>query len=155
VENVDNLAHILGCGVASLPMNYLGLPLGVYFKATFIWNGVIEKMKRWLAGWKKLYLSKGGRLALIESTLSNIPTYYLSLFPIPMSVALRLERLQQDFLWSGIGDEVKFYLVNWHTICIPIKKDGLGVRNLIQFNRALLGNGYGDLLRSGRLYGDR
>jgi hypothetical protein len=49
VENVDNLAHILGCGVASLPMNYLGLPLGVNFKATFIWNGVVEKMKRWLA----------------------------------------------------------------------------------------------------------
>jgi len=78
-------------------------------------------------------------LTLIKSTLSNIPTYYLSLFPIPVSMAQRLERLQQDFLWSGIGDEVKFHLVNWHTICTPIKEGGLGVRNLIQFNRALLG----------------
>jgi hypothetical protein len=28
VENVDGLAGILGCGVASLPLKYLGLPLG-------------------------------------------------------------------------------------------------------------------------------
>jgi hypothetical protein len=134
VEDVDNLAHILGCRVASLPMTYLGLPLGSSFKATSIWNGVIEKVEHRLAGWKKLYLSKGGPLTLIKSTLSNIPTYYLSLFPIPVSMALRLERLQQDFLWMGIGDGVKFHLVNWHTICTPIKEGGLGVQNLIQFN---------------------
>jgi hypothetical protein len=37
------------------------------------------------------------------------------------------------------GDEVKFHLVNWHRICIPIKECGLGVRNVIQFNKVLLG----------------
>jgi hypothetical protein len=132
VENVENLTHILGCRVASLPITYLGLPLGASFKATSIWNGVIEKVERRLASWKKLYLSKGGQLTLIKSTLSNIPTYYLLLFPILVNVAQRLERLQWDFLWSGIGDEV--HLVNWHTICTPIKEGGLGVRNLIQFN---------------------
>jgi hypothetical protein len=36
VKNGDNLAHILGCQVASLPMTYLGLPLGASFKATSI-----------------------------------------------------------------------------------------------------------------------
>jgi hypothetical protein len=74
-------------------MKYLGLPLGASYKATSIWNDVIEKMECRLAGWKKLYLSKGGRLTLIKSTISNLPTYYLSLFPIPMGVANRLERL--------------------------------------------------------------
>jgi len=126
VENVDNLAHILGSRVASLPMTYLGLLLGASFKATSIWNGIIEKVERRLASWKKLYLSKGGRLTLIKSTLSNNTTYYLS-FPIPVSVAQRLERLQEDFLWSGIGDEVKFPLVNWPTMCTPIEEGGLGV----------------------------
>jgi hypothetical protein len=47
---VDNLAHIVGCRVESLPMTYLGLPLGVSYKATCIWNGVIEKVERQLAG---------------------------------------------------------------------------------------------------------
>jgi hypothetical protein len=126
VENVDTLAHILGFQVASMPMTYLGLLLGESFKAISIWNGVIEKVERRLANWKKLYLSKGGRLTLIKSTLSNIPKYYLS-FPIPVNVAKKLERLQRDFLWSSMGDEIKFHLVNWHTICTPIKEGGLGV----------------------------
>jgi hypothetical protein len=64
-----------------------------------------------------LYLSKGVRLTLIKSTLSNLPTYYLSLFPIPMGVANRLEKLQRDFLWGGVGDEFKFHLVNWSKVC--------------------------------------
>jgi hypothetical protein len=78
-------------------------------------------------------------LTLVKSTLSNLFMYYLSLFPIPMGVANRLERLQRDFLWGGIGDEVKFHLMNWMRICTPIKSGGIGVQSLIQFNRALLG----------------
>jgi hypothetical protein len=96
VENVDSLVHILGCRVASLPMTYLGLPLGASFKSISIWSGVLEKVECWLASWQKLYLSKGGRVTLIKSTLSSIPTYLL-LFPIPVSVAKRLERLQREF----------------------------------------------------------
>jgi hypothetical protein len=77
-------------------------------------------------------------VTLIHSILSSILTYYLSLFPIPVSVAKRLERLQQEFLWSGMGDEAKFHLVNWHRVCTPIKAGALGVRNVIKFNQALL-----------------
>ena len=62
-------------------------------------------MERRLAGWKRLYLSKGGKVTLIKSTLSSLPTYFLSLLPIPAKVAKRIEKLQRDFLWSGIGDD--------------------------------------------------
>ena len=84
VSNMEVLAGILGCKCASLPLKYLGLPLGAKFKETTIWNPIIEKMERRLAGWKRLYLSKGGKVTLIKSTLSNLPTYFLSLFPIPV-----------------------------------------------------------------------
>jgi hypothetical protein len=139
VEDVERLANLLGCRVASLPMTYLGLPLGASYKSTSIWNGVIEKMERRLAGWKQMYLSKGARLTLINSTLSNIPTFYLSLFPIPVRVANRLDKIQKDFLLGGIGDEAKFHLVNWNKICTPLHAGGLGAHNFIQFNRSLLG----------------
>jgi hypothetical protein len=120
-------------------MTYLGMPLGASFKSISIWNGFIEKVERRLAGWKKLYLSKGGRVTLIHNTLSSIPTYYLSMFPIPVSVAKKLEWLQREFLWSGMGDETKFHVVNWHRVCTPIKAGGLRVHNVINFNQALLG----------------
>ena len=87
VNNIDLFLVVLGCKQDSLPMKYLGLPLGAKFKEKTIWNPILEKMERRLAGWKRLFLSKGGRVTLIKSTLSKLPTYFLSLFPIPASVA--------------------------------------------------------------------
>ena len=86
-----------------------------------------------------MYLSKGGRVTLITSTLSNLPNYFLSLFSIPASVANQIEKLQRDFLWGGISDEQKFHLVKWATVCTPIASGGLGIRKVRTFNEALLG----------------
>ena len=69
--------------------------------------GILENFDQRLAGWKKLYLSKGGRLTLLKSTLSSLPTYYLSLFTILTSVANRIEKMQWNFLWGGMEDESK------------------------------------------------
>ena len=96
-------------------------------------------VERRLVGWKRLYPSKGGRLTLIKSTLSNLPTYLLYLFPIPADIAYRIERLQQNFLWGGLGDDSKHHLENWSKLCLPIQSGGLAIRNLRYFNEALLG----------------
>ena len=89
--NIGALANILCCRVGSLPMKYLGMPLGTLYKTASIWNPILEKMEKKLLGWKRLYLSKGGRLKLLKRTLSSLPTYYLSLFTIPVAVVDRLE----------------------------------------------------------------
>jgi hypothetical protein len=77
VDNMVGLAVIMGCGVSSLPFKYLDLPLGASYKANHIWDNVIEKIEHCLASWKMMYLSKGGRVTLIKSTLSNLPTYFV------------------------------------------------------------------------------
>ena len=81
-------------------MTYLGMPLGASHKSPSIWNPILEKIERKLEGWKKLYLSKGGRLTLLKSTLSSLPTYFLYLFTISTHVANKIEKLQRDFLWG-------------------------------------------------------
>ena len=83
VNNLDALANILHYRVGNLPMKYLGMPLGTSFKTASIWNPILEKMEKKLSRWKHLYLSKSGRLMLLKSTLSSLPTYFLSLFTIP------------------------------------------------------------------------
>uniref|UniRef100_A0A2N9ESY8 PARP catalytic domain-containing protein n=1 Tax=Fagus sylvatica TaxID=28930 RepID=A0A2N9ESY8_FAGSY len=140
------LADSLCCHIGGLPLSYLGMPLGASYKAVAVWNPILEKLERRLSGWQKLYLSKGGRLTLLKSTLSSLPTYFLSLFTIPISVVRRtkkhrrrIEKLQREFLWGGMGDEVKHHLVGWDKVCAPKEVGGLGVRSLFLTNKALLG----------------
>ena len=54
-------------------------------------------------------------------------------------MASRIDKIQRDFLWGGMGEGKKFHLVNWNQVCQPINLGGLGIRNLRVFNKALLG----------------
>lgn len=59
------------------------------------------------------YLSFGGRVTLINSVMNNIPTYHMSLFPIPAKVLEKLDRMRRNFLWEGNSKDHKFHLVKW------------------------------------------
>ena len=138
VNNLAELASIFHCRVGSLPLKYLGMPLGTSFKTAFIWNPILEKMEKKLSGWKRLYLSKGGRLTLLRSTLSSLPTYFLSLFTIPKVVAARMESIQRNFLWGSFEGSFKYPLVVWENVCVPVEFGGLGIRSMASFNQAVL-----------------
>ncbi|RVX10323.1 putative ribonuclease H protein [Vitis vinifera] len=100
---------------------------------------VIERISKRLDGWKKAHLSLGGRITLLHSCLSHIPSYFLSLFKIPASVAAKVERMQRDFLWSLVGEGKRDHLVRWDAVCKPRVKGGLGIGKIPLRNRALLG----------------
>ncbi|CBI18251.3 unnamed protein product, partial [Vitis vinifera] len=65
--------------------------------------------------------------------------YFLSLFKIPALVAAKIERLQRDFLWSGVGEGKRDYLVSWDVVCKLKAKRGLGFGKIVLRNVALLG----------------
>ena len=50
VVDVHALVEILGCRVGTLPMSYLGMPLGASRNSPSIWNPILEKFERKLAG---------------------------------------------------------------------------------------------------------
>jgi hypothetical protein len=56
-------------------------------KVKSIWDDIIEKIEHRLAGSKMVYLSKCGRVTLIKSTLSNLPTYFMSLSRFVLPIA--------------------------------------------------------------------
>ena len=139
VDNAEELATELGCGIGFLPTSYSSLPLGAKHKGVGVWDTVEDIFRNRLTSWKSLYISMGGRLTLIRSTLSCLPIYFfLSLFKMPVSVGTRLKKIQREFLWGGGSLEKKPHLVNWMTLCTKKKKGGLGLRRFSNLNKVLL-----------------
>lgn len=112
-QRVKELADSIGCKAEEWPIKYLGIPLGDNPLKLSFWEPIISKVAKKLAGWKKCFLSKGGRLTLIQSVLDSIPTYYLSLFRIPKNVANLVEKKMRDFLWEGFDGNTSSHLVSW------------------------------------------
>ena len=108
VHNLEALVGLLGCGQSSLPLKYLSLPLGAKFKDLSVWNPILERIERRLAGWKRMYLSKGGKVTLIKCSLSSLPTYFLSLLPLPGKVAKHMENYREIFCGMGLVVNLKF-----------------------------------------------
>ena len=55
------------------------------------------------------------------------------------SVAAKIERLQRDFLWSGVREGKRDHLVSWNVVCNLKAKGGLGFGKISIRNFALLG----------------
>ncbi|KAL6343054.1 hypothetical protein AAG906_017866 [Vitis piasezkii] len=99
--------------VSKWPLSCLGLPLGGNPKTIGFWDPVVERISRRLDGWKKAFLSLGGRITLIQSCLSHIPSYFLSLFKIPASITSKIEKMQWSFedmlviAFKGLGNSLR------------------------------------------------
>ncbi|CAL5388524.1 unnamed protein product [Camellia sinensis] len=137
-ELVKEFAKTLNCLNQSLPLSYLGLPLGANPRRRSTWQPVVEKFKKKLASWKRRFLSFAGKLTLVKSVLSSLPLYFLSIFKMPVGVAKTIDRIQSNFLWGGSEIKRKIYLVQWKEVCKSKAQWGLGLRSLSDVNVCLM-----------------
>ena len=97
----------LNCSQLEFPFSYLGIPVGVSSKCRSVWQLIISKFEAKLARWKQRNLSMGGRITLINSVLTALPTYLLSFFKIPKHVVQKIVSIQRNFLWGSHQDSNK------------------------------------------------
>lgn len=64
-------------------------------------DGVEERLRKRPSLWNRSYISKGGRVTFVRSTLARMPIYQMSLARMSKAVVNRLEKIQRDFLWGG------------------------------------------------------
>ena len=139
-EERDRCPRILDTPVGSLPIRYLGLPFVEGRITTREWQPVLEAMERRLGGWRARLLSRGRRLVLLKAGLSTIPTYFMSVFRLPVVISKRMEAIMRRFFWQGAetnGTRGRA-LFKWSMVYRPTTEGGLGVRNLQHTNNALL-----------------
>lgn len=84
-------------------------------------------------------LSIGGRHTLINSVLSSVPLYALSMYKVPDTIMRDLDKIRCRFLWQGTDRSRKKYaLINWSVACLSKQYGGLGILDLRNMNTALL-----------------
>lgn len=140
-------ASTLQCPLSSLPCNYLGLPLSTNKIPHSLLQPIIDKIDRRLAGWIPGLLSWGGRVIMLNSVISAIPTYYMSCIKWPERSIEAIDKIRRAFLWKG-DKEIQGgqCLVAWTTVTLPKEQGGLGLRDLRIHNKALIMKLTGKLL---------
>ena len=125
----EDWAAIFRCKSSSLPVTYLGLPLGGNSSRESFWNPIIKKVEQRLAPWKRAFISKGGRLVLIKVVMSSLPTYFMTVFLLPVAVAVakKLEKFQRNFFWNDGIVKKKIHHVDWESLSMNKRKRGLGI----------------------------
>ncbi|KAL8463108.1 hypothetical protein ACS0TY_033942 [Phlomoides rotata] len=100
-QSLSSYANILGCNMGTLPFKYMGVRIGNSHRKISDWDYVVRKVRNRLRKWENLKISIGGRLVLINSILSSIPDYLLSIFKAPKNILREIAGLQKHFLWGG------------------------------------------------------
>lgn len=122
----NEAAATLNCAVDLLLVTYLGIPISSRRPRRQDWEGLINKVRRRLSTWKTQHLSRGGCLTLVNSILSPIPTYWMSIFRLPTWVLKKLESIRRDFLCAGqTWGRVLDWLVGRTSVVLGIRVAGV------------------------------
>jgi hypothetical protein len=99
-QDVDSLyADLFGCGQGHFPIRYLGVPIHYRRLTLAEWELVEEILQKRLTSWKGKLVSLGGILVLINSILSSMVLYMISLFLLPKGVLHILDYYRSRFFW--------------------------------------------------------
>ena len=98
-----------------------------------------EQIWHKIQGWKEKLLSQGGREILIKAVLQAMPTYTMGCFLLPKSLCKDIKALIRKFWWGYKGEVRKIHWVAWKNLCLPKNNGGLGFKDIVNFNLALLG----------------
>jgi hypothetical protein len=99
-DRFDILASTFGCTKGSLPFTYLGLPLSLTKPTVADFWPIVTRCERRLVS-TSAFLSQAGRLELVNSVFSALPTFAMCTFLLPKTVIAQVDKYRKHCLWRG------------------------------------------------------
>lgn len=96
------------------------------------------KLMKHICIWGDGHLAQAGREVLIKAVTQAIPTYIVGVFKLSFSVCDDLTRMVKNYWWGSEKVKRKTHWMAWHQIMKPKAMGGLGFRDYMIFNLALL-----------------
>eukprot|EP00253_Pinus_taeda_P019083 PITA_19083 len=119
------------------PFKYLGFWLKPNSYKKQDWNWLVAKIEAKIGHWSFKWLSRAGRLILVNSVLQAMPVFWAALTWIPKGVLHKIKRICSRFLWSGAKEDSVLSWVAWDKIARPKEWGGWGIKNLNDFSTSL------------------
>jgi hypothetical protein len=137
-EKTDIMTGVFVCRVQSMPFTYLGLPMETTKPKVEHFAPLMNRAERQLTSISSM-LTYAGKLQLVNSVLSSLPTYTMCSVSMPVAVHEYFDRARKNYMWrkSDINAKSK-PLVAWRKYTKPKRKGCLGIINLRSQNNALL-----------------
>eukprot|EP00253_Pinus_taeda_P008165 PITA_08165 len=119
------------------PFKYLGFWLKPNSYKKQDWNWLVAKIEGKINHWSYKWLSRAGRLTLVNSVLHAMPVFWAALTWIPKGTLHKIKRICSRFLWSGAKEDTVLPWVAWDKIARPKEWGGWGIKNLNDFSTCL------------------
>lgn len=117
-------------------MRYLGLPLITTKLNSRDCQPLIRRICEKIQCWTSSSLSQGGRLQLIKSTLYGILGFWISHMFLQKGLLNSIPSIFTKFLWCGNLENRGMHTVSWREVCFPKSEGGLGLKDLVEWNKA-------------------
>lgn len=135
---VMRMAQKYGWTVGTLPITYLGAPLGGNPRRLAFWEPMLTKLKKKGRSYNSKYISLSGRMVILKAALNAIPIYWMNLFKAPAGIISQIEKQYRAFLWGHEERGQKATWIPWELVCKSKAQGGLGMGHISWKNRGLL-----------------
>jgi hypothetical protein len=98
----QDLSATFQCSAGALPFTYLGLPLSTTKPNVQDCLPLLLRMERRLLS-TSIFLTQGGKLQMVNSVLSSLPTYFMCSIKLSSDIINQIEKYRRHCLWAG-GD---------------------------------------------------
>lgn len=117
---------------------YLGLPEQFGRRKRDLFSSIVDRIEQKAKGWSTKFLSSAGKLVMLQSVLSAGPSYSMTYFKLPVSLCKRIQSVITRFWWDSNEETKKMAWISWDRMAKPKALGGLGVKDFLKFNDALL-----------------
>ena len=117
---------------------YLGLPEHFGRRKRDLFSSIVDRIKQKASSWSNGHLSAAGKMVMLQSVLSPIPSYSMTCFKLPVSLCKRIQSALTRFWWDDNTEKRKMAWLAWDKMTLPKCSGGLGIRDVQAFNDAYL-----------------
>ncbi|CAA7042763.1 unnamed protein product [Microthlaspi erraticum] len=117
---------------------YLGLPESFGRKKKDLFSLIVDRIHQRSVKYSSRFLSSAGKLTMLKSVLSAMPTYSMSCFKLPAGLCKRIQSALTRFWWDTKIGERKMCWLSWDKLTRSKRDGGLGFRDIQSYNDAFL-----------------